>query len=180
MNHFGGFLGRPPLRPFSRAAALLASEVTCPPRRPNATAAGFLRGIGGLQFAQSCGHLLAHVGKVRHQFSVGGCGQATVVGGALGELFHGVAVRLLRGLAGGGHHHLIEGAGVSCELGADSLPIVAKVGGGSGITGRLLGVELLILAGAGRFVWAEHTHIKPNRLGFVNPLKMGQKQGVAA
>ncbi len=38
--------GRPPLAPLARAAAVLASERTLPPRRPNATAAGFLRDIG--------------------------------------------------------------------------------------------------------------------------------------
>lgn len=38
--------GHPPFLPFSRAAAVLASERTLPPRRPKATAAGFLRGIG--------------------------------------------------------------------------------------------------------------------------------------
>jgi hypothetical protein len=42
--------GRPPFWPFSRAAAALASVVALPPifppRRPSATACGFLRGIG--------------------------------------------------------------------------------------------------------------------------------------
>lgn len=35
--------GHPPFLPFSRAAAVLAADVACPPFRPNATAAGFLR-----------------------------------------------------------------------------------------------------------------------------------------
>lgn len=36
------FLGLPPCLPFSLADCAFASEVTLPPRRPNATAAGFL------------------------------------------------------------------------------------------------------------------------------------------
>jgi hypothetical protein len=40
------FGGLPPLAPFARAAAVLASDVTRPPLRPKATAAGFLRGMG--------------------------------------------------------------------------------------------------------------------------------------
>lgn len=40
------FFGRPPFAPLARAAAVLASDVTLPPRRPNATAAGFLRATG--------------------------------------------------------------------------------------------------------------------------------------
>ena len=52
MKHQGfGFGGRPPRLPFSRAAAALASDVTLPPLRPSATAAGFLRGIGDLLHA---------------------------------------------------------------------------------------------------------------------------------
>lgn len=39
------FRGRPPLRPLTRAASALALLVACPPRRPSATAAGFLGGI---------------------------------------------------------------------------------------------------------------------------------------
>jgi hypothetical protein len=39
--------GRPPLAPLSRAAVVLASEVALPPRRPSATAAGFLRATVG-------------------------------------------------------------------------------------------------------------------------------------
>ena len=41
-----GFGGRPPFAPFARAAWVFASDVTCPPVRPSATAAGFLRGMG--------------------------------------------------------------------------------------------------------------------------------------
>jgi hypothetical protein len=37
------FGGRPPRLPLIRAASALASEVTFPPLRPSATAAGFLR-----------------------------------------------------------------------------------------------------------------------------------------
>ena len=40
--------GRPPFAPLARAAAALASDFTLPPRRPKATAAGFLRGTVGL------------------------------------------------------------------------------------------------------------------------------------
>jgi hypothetical protein len=48
MSGFQGFCfgGLPPLAPFARAAAVLASDVTRPPLRPKATAAGFLRGMG--------------------------------------------------------------------------------------------------------------------------------------
>lgn len=45
--YYGFFLGRPPLAPFARAAAAFASDVTLPPLRPSATAAGFLRGTAG-------------------------------------------------------------------------------------------------------------------------------------
>ena len=38
------FSGRPPFAPFLRAAAAFASLRDCPPFRPSATAAGFLRG----------------------------------------------------------------------------------------------------------------------------------------
>jgi len=41
-----GFFGRPPLAPFRRAAVALAPDVTRPPLRPRATAAGFLRDMG--------------------------------------------------------------------------------------------------------------------------------------
>ena len=45
-----GLRGRPPFFPFRRAAAALARLVrpllASPPKRPSATAAGFLRGIG--------------------------------------------------------------------------------------------------------------------------------------
>lgn len=40
----GSFNGRPPFLPFLRAASALAWDVTLPPLRPSATAAGFLRG----------------------------------------------------------------------------------------------------------------------------------------
>ena len=39
------FLGRPPLAPLARAASALALDMDCPPSRPSATAAGFLRGM---------------------------------------------------------------------------------------------------------------------------------------
>jgi hypothetical protein len=42
-HHAGAFFGLPPFLPFLRAAAALASLVAFPPRRPRATAAGFLR-----------------------------------------------------------------------------------------------------------------------------------------
>lgn len=41
---YADFFGRPPLAPLVRAASALASDVTLPPLRPRATAAGFLRG----------------------------------------------------------------------------------------------------------------------------------------
>lgn len=39
-----GFGGRPPSLPFALTAAVLAADLTFPPLRPSATAAGFLRG----------------------------------------------------------------------------------------------------------------------------------------
>ena len=55
--------GRPPLAPLARAAAAFASDRTLPPRRPNETAAGFLRAIG-----DPCDAIVArsrrHVGAV--------------------------------------------------------------------------------------------------------------------
>lgn len=41
---YGTFFGRPPFAPLALAASAFASDVTLPPFRPSATAAGFLRG----------------------------------------------------------------------------------------------------------------------------------------
>lgn len=46
MRGFRGLpFGHPPLRAFLRAAAVLALDLALPPRRPRATAAGFLVGV---------------------------------------------------------------------------------------------------------------------------------------
>ena len=68
--------GYPPLAPFARAAAALASERTLPPFRPSATAAGFLRGTFALD----------------GQF-----------GEALRDLVHGLPVALMNGNGAGLH-----------------------------------------------------------------------------
>lgn len=49
MSYFGFDFGRPPFRPFRRAASAFAALVDCPPLRPRATAAGFLRGTKDIQ-----------------------------------------------------------------------------------------------------------------------------------
>ncbi len=45
--------GRPPLRPFSRAAAAFCSLTACPPSRPRATACGFFAMHGPLRYPQT-------------------------------------------------------------------------------------------------------------------------------
>ena len=67
-----GFFGRPPFAPFSRAAAILAVLVDCPPFRPSRTAAGFLRGTAYAQrrFAQLFAGFVGRHADIEHLLAV--------------------------------------------------------------------------------------------------------------
>lgn len=55
------FFGRPPFAPLARAASALASDVTLPPFRPSATAAGFLRGTALQEHEEGGGVASVHL-----------------------------------------------------------------------------------------------------------------------
>lgn len=120
----GTFRGLPPFLPFSRAASALASLVTCPPFRPSATAAGFLRDT-------------AWPREVGAQFSVIHLCKAAVVAYQLRQLVKGVAIDLTARAFGFGPQCFQPG-GVLGVLASDVV----------------------------------HAGIKPNRLGFVNRVKL--------
>lgn len=64
MRIYGGtrlFGGRPPFLPLRRAASALAFDVTLPPLRPRATAAGFLRGTALLSALLGAGVVGVHL-----------------------------------------------------------------------------------------------------------------------
>jgi hypothetical protein len=86
------FFGRPPRLPFSRALAALASLVrplfACPPSRPSATAAGFLRGtadgtVGQVDAAPVGGECRVASGEGDKPFRHGVGGEGSEVGGAV-------------------------------------------------------------------------------------------------
>lgn len=144
------FFGRPPRLPFSRAAEALASERTCPPLRPNSTAAGFLRGTANAQ---------RRVAQ-RLAFGVGRDGAADI-GADL------VVTRVAQGLILSDLQAQIV-SGETVDLSAGALCLHQQRAEANGIAGKS-GAEL---------VWRElreepcflshHGYIIPNRLGFVN------------
>lgn len=83
---YGTFVGRPPLAPLARAASALASDVTLPPFRPSATAAGFLRGT------------TTPLGQRRHRRDASRLGQPAVISHKDAEFFGGVATHVLASL----------------------------------------------------------------------------------
>lgn len=95
-----GLGGLPPRLPLARAASALASDVTFPPLRPRATAAGFLRGTRGIQISQgdtAKGTRMGVGGSFSHLTDFGRFGrvqgQANRADGGLGEQDHGGGVR---------------------------------------------------------------------------------------
>jgi hypothetical protein len=105
-SYFGGIgdlRGRPPLAPLARAAAAFASDVALPPRRPSATAAGFLR--GGIAGAQ--GRVIG-VPRGAHLLTLrwGPCGH--VLREFAAKLFVFAEARLGGVLGGCGRHRRIE------------------------------------------------------------------------
>lgn len=101
MSGYDGFSfrGRPPLAPLARAASALASLVTFPPLRPSATAAGFLRGMAGIQRLQ--GGVVGIAGGA-HLLALGWRPRGDVVREFAAQLFVG-AKGGFGGLLGGRH-----------------------------------------------------------------------------
>lgn len=148
--------GRPPFAPFRRAAAALASDVTLPPRRPSATAAGFLRATASRQRASAerlpdavrrhaslrlteLGEPIS--GQLLRRAQVFGDGR--IVGGADGEVDAGLFAP--------------EVSGHAANLTAGALSLCGE-------SGQLRGVGGVLAAD----VVVSHALIKPDRLGFVN------------
>lgn len=140
--------GRPPLRPFLRAAVALASDVTLPPLRPKSTAAGFLRGIASNRQCGVTHGLPVSVGRhgpcdMRADLVVAGVAQ-------------GVVFRDLRSQVVGGE---------AVDLAARALRLLQQSAKALGVAGiacaKLVGGELA------EEVYFRHAPIKPNRLGFV-------------
>lgn len=82
------FGGLPPRLPLRRAALALASEVTYPPLRPKATAAGFLRGTVG----RVAGDVLRSQLRDAFQRQIGNLAGQSVEGGEVPRFQGGIAL----------------------------------------------------------------------------------------
>ena len=104
--HGGVLRGRPPLAPLRRAAAALAAERACPPLRPKATAARFLRGTA----ATLAGHVPGDVARgQRGHASQGQMGEFAREGLEAGVVLRGEGPISLRheGASGDVHRRII-------------------------------------------------------------------------
>jgi hypothetical protein len=151
--HRFGFGGLPPRFPLARAATAFASLVTRPPRRPSATAAGFLRDISTNRQRGVTKRLTVTVRRhwpvnVDADVLIAGAAQRLVFGHLLAEVVGCEAVNLAsRALRL--RQQASESLGVACKSGAE-------------LVGRELCEEASLLI---------HGLIIPNRLGYVKLAK---------